>query len=62
MSRYQAMVYVCLPMAEVLAMDGSPRNSTTRTSGRFLEKFWKQTQAGDLLNACQVIPAGQGGW
>ncbi len=22
---YQAMVYVCLPMAEVLAMDGSPR-------------------------------------
>jgi hypothetical protein len=56
------MVYVCLPMAEVLAMDGSPRNSTTRTSGRFLEKFWKQTQAGDLLNACQVIPAGQGGW
>jgi hypothetical protein len=29
---YQAMVYVCLPMAEVLAMDGSPRQSGSARS------------------------------
>ncbi|HSY74603.1 MAG TPA: R.Pab1 family restriction endonuclease [Dongiaceae bacterium] len=29
---YQAMVYVCLPMAEVLAMDGSPRKSGSAKS------------------------------
>jgi hypothetical protein len=29
---YQAMIYVCLPMSEVLAMDGSPRNAAKAKS------------------------------
>ena len=29
---YQAMIYVCLPMSEVLAMDGSPRKATKAKS------------------------------
>ena len=45
---YQAMVYVCLPMAEVLAMDGSPRKPGSARSKETV--FYDFTRANsDLL-------------
>jgi len=47
---YQAMVYVCLPMAEVLAMDGSPRKTGSAKSKETV--FYDFTRANsDLLLA-----------
>ena len=47
---YQAMVYVCLPMAEVLAMDGSPRGVGNAKSKEVVYYDFNRANAAFLLD------------
>jgi len=47
---YQAMVYVCLPMAEVLAMDGSPRQHGPARSKETVYYDFTRENSGLLLD------------
>ena len=47
---YQAMVYVCLPMAEVLAMDGSPRRAGNAKSKETIYYVFNRANAAFLLD------------
>jgi hypothetical protein len=47
---YQAMIYVCLPMSEVLAMDGSPRKASRAKSKETVLYEFNSTNAGFLLD------------
>jgi hypothetical protein len=47
---YQAMVYVCLPMAEVLAMDGSPRQPGSAKSKETVFYDFTRANSGLLLD------------
>ena len=47
---YQAMVYVCLPMNEVLAMDGSPRRAGNAKSKETIYYVFNRVNAAFLLD------------
>ena len=47
---YQAMIYVCLPMAEVLAMDGSPRQPGSAKSKETVYYDFTRENSGLLLD------------
>jgi R.Pab1 restriction endonuclease len=47
---YQAMVYVCLPMSEVLAMDGSPRRTGNAKSKETVYYDFNRANAAFLLD------------
>jgi len=47
---YQAMVYVCLPMSEVLAMDGSPRQAGRAHSKETVFYDFNEDNAAFLLD------------
>ena len=55
---YQAMVYVCLPMAEVLAMDGSPRKPGSAKSKETVYYDFNRENAGLLLDIIQAFGLG----
>lgn len=52
---YQAMVYVCLPMAEVLAMDGSPRPPGNAKSKETVYYDFSRENSGLLLDIIQAF-------
>ena len=47
---YQAMVYVCLPMSEVLAMNGTPRTAGKAKSKETVLYDFRASDAGFLLD------------
>ncbi|HEY5043271.1 MAG TPA: R.Pab1 family restriction endonuclease [Verrucomicrobiae bacterium] len=55
---YQAMVYVCLPMAEVLAMDGSPRKPGKAKSKETVYYDFNRENSGLLLDIIQAFGLG----
>jgi len=52
---YQAMVYVCLPMNEVLAMDGSPRPPGPAKSKETVYYDFRRENAAFLLDIIQAF-------
>jgi hypothetical protein len=52
---YQAMVYVCLPMNEVLAMDGSPRKSGNAKSKETIYYDFTRANADLLFDVIQAF-------
>ena len=52
---YQAMVYVCLPMSEVLAMDGTPRKAGSAKSKETIYYDFNRANSGLLLDIIQAF-------
>ena len=52
---YQAMVYVCLPMAEVMAMDGTPRQPGSARSKETVYYDFTRANVGLLLDIIQAF-------
>jgi len=52
---YQAMVYVCLPMSEVLTMDGTPRKTGNAKSKETVYYDFNRANAGLLLDIIQAF-------
>ena len=52
---YQAMIYVCLPMSEVLAMDGSPRKAGAAKSKETIYYDFNRENAAFLLDVIHAF-------
>jgi len=52
---YQAMVYVCLPMSEVLAMDGTPRKAGSAKSKETVYYDFNRANSDLLLDIIQAF-------
>ena len=52
---YQAMIYVCLPMSEVLAMDGSPRKAGAAKSKETVYYDFNRENAAFLLDVIHAF-------